>query len=64
MECNSFQIKILFPLSQSQKTPQMRNLMMKKIKNIYVKKHDKSNTELNINTCIIKLQTLTSNVQE
>ena len=30
----------------------------------YVKKHDIHNTELSINTCIIKLQTFNSNVQE
>ena len=29
-----------------------------------VKEHDKSNIKLNINTCIIKLQTFTSNIQE
>ena len=45
---------------QSQKTPQMRDKKRFKI----CQKHDKSNTELNTNTCIIKLQTFTSNVKE
>ena len=50
----SFYSRIL----HSWKTPQMRD--KKNLK--YVKNCDKSNTEFNINTCIIKLQTFTFNV--
>ena len=45
---------------QSQETPQLRDKENLKI----CQKHNKNNTKLNINTCIIKLQTFTSNVQE
>ena len=43
------------------KTPRIER---KNINKKYAKEHYKSNTKLNINTCITKLQTFTSNVQE